>query len=191
MRHDNFIPTPRYVDLKSRGHLPHWLVDDAVYFITFRLRDSLPRDVVLDLRDERERLLRGASRIDRAKLDRAFSLQLDGHLDAGTGSCLLRQHGEVVANALKHFDRIRYELQAWCVMPNHVHVLAYIERGKDVPGIVQGWKSYTAHVIRRGVIWQREYFDRVIRSPRELEDTGAYIRNNPSKAGWKEWPWVG
>jgi REP element-mobilizing transposase RayT len=191
VRHDNFIPSPRYIEFHSRGRLPHWQVDEAVYFLTFRLRDSLSRDAVIALRDERERLLRGSSKMDRAKLDAAFSLRLDNALDAGYGSCLLREHAELVASALKHFDRVRYQLHAWCVMPNHVHVMAYVERGREVPGIVQGWKSYTSHVIARGVIWQREYFDRVIRSPREFEGTAKYIRGNPGKAGLVNWPWVG
>jgi REP element-mobilizing transposase RayT len=76
-------------------------------------------------------------------------------------------------------------------MPNHVHVLVHIERGADLPKVVHSWKSYSAHQIGLGVIWQREYFDRVIRSPQEYSDTRAYIRNNPGKAGLRDWPWVG
>ena len=76
-------------------------------------------------------------------------------------------------------------------MPNHVHVMLYVERGDDVPEIVHSWKSYTAHKIGRGVIWQREYFDRVIRSPAEFHNTRAYILANPGKAGLANWPWTG
>lgn len=191
MRHDNFIPVPRYVQIQARGYLPHWQVDEAVYFVTFRLRDSLPREVAFQLREERELLLRKARPVERAQLDRAFALRLDRHLDAGGGACLLRAHGELVAGALKHFDRARYELHAWCVMPNHVHVLLYLANGRALPSIIHSWKSYTAHVIGRGPIWQKEYFDRVIRSPQEYADTKAYILRNPEKAGLRDWLWVG
>jgi REP element-mobilizing transposase RayT len=191
MRHDNFIPVPRYVQIQSRGRLPHWQVDEALYFITFRLRDSLPREIVSQLKQEREQMLRGALAADRAKLDRAFSIRLDQHLDLGHGECLLREHGELVASALKHFDRVRYELHAWCVMPNHVHALAYLARGSDLPSILHSWKSYTANRIGRGSIWEREYFDRVIRSPQEYAETKTYILQNPAKAGLVNWPWVG
>jgi REP element-mobilizing transposase RayT len=76
-------------------------------------------------------------------------------------------------------------------MPNHVHVMVYVALGRDVPEILHSWKSYTAHEIGRGVIWQREYFDRLIRSPAEFADTRAYIHANPAKAGLKNWQWVG
>jgi REP element-mobilizing transposase RayT len=192
VRHDNFIPVPRLVKFHSRGRLPHWEVDQAVYFITFRLIDSLPREVAAALSLERQRMLRGvASAEERMNLDRAFSIRLDHYLDQHHGSCILREHGELVADALKYFDRQRYELHAWCVMPNHVHVLMYVEYGRDVPDILHSWKSYTAHEIDKGVIWQREYFDRVMRSPREFADTRTYIRANPGKAGLRKWPWVG
>jgi REP element-mobilizing transposase RayT len=192
VRHDNFIPPPRLVKFHSRGRVPHWETDHAVYSVTFRLRDSLPREVIANLLTDRHRMLRGVSTTaERVNLDRAFSVQLDQHLDQSHGSCLLHEHGELVADALKHFDRARYELHAWCVMPNHVHVMFYVDRGVEVPRIVHSWKSYTAHKIGRGVIWQREYFDRVIRTPRDFSDTAAYIRGNPGKAGLRDWPWVG
>lgn len=190
MRHDNFIPSLK--SITSRGRLPHWQADNAIYFITFRLRDSLPREVVRALILDREHIVRMcATKAERAKLDAAFSLRLDRELDTGYGSCLLRQHAELVANALKHFDGTRYVLHAWCVMPNHVHVMLHVEDGFDVPKIVHSWKSFTAHKIGRGVIWQREYFDRLVRSPQDYANTAAYIRANPGKAGLRDWPWVG
>jgi len=191
MRYDNFIPHPRLVEIRSRGRLPHWQVDDAIYSITFRLRDSLPRDVAHSLILERAHMLRGiTSTTERARLDHAFAIRLDRELDRGYGSCILREHGEVVANALRHFDGVRYELHAWCVMPNHVHVMLHLAQGRELPRVVHSWKSYTAHVIGRGVIWQREYFDRVIRSPSDYNATRAYIRGNPAKAGLRDWQWV-
>ena len=132
-----------------------------------------------------------SSDAERARLDEAFGIRLDYFLDQGLGSCLLKQHGEVVATAFKHFDHVRYELHAWCVMPNHAHVLFYLERGEELDRVLHSWKSFTAHEIGQGAIWQREYFDRVIRSPDHLNETVAYIRRNPAKAGLLEWPWIG
>ena len=189
MRHDNFIPS---VTITSRGRLPHWQADNAIYFVTFRLRDSLPADVTRSLLAEREHLARTCcTAVERARLDAHFALRLDQALDAGHGSCLLKQHAPLMADALKHFDGSRYELHAWCVMPNHVHVLLHLQRGHDLPTIIHSWKSFTAHQIGRGVIWQREYFDRLVRGPEDYARTVAYVRGNPSKAGLREWPWVG
>ena len=192
MQHTNFIPQPRFVEIRTRGRLTHWQVDEAVYFITFGLRDAIPAHVIEEFFREREQLLHGTRTVaERAQLERVFGLRIDRDLDDARGSCILREHGEIVASALRHFDGERYGLHAWCVMPNHVHVLVYIARGADLPKIIHSWKSWTAHQIGRGVIWQREYFDRVIRSPQELSDTRQYIRNNPGKAGLRNWPWVG
>ena len=108
LRHDNFIPQPNFVRIHSRGRLPHWEIDRAVYFVTFRLRDALPREVAQSLLLERDHMLRDvATSADRARLDHAFGIRLDHELDQGYGSCILREHAETVANALKHFDRSR------------------------------------------------------------------------------------
>jgi REP element-mobilizing transposase RayT len=192
MRYTSFIPQPRFVEIRTRGRLTHWVVDDAVYFITFGLRDAIPERILEELFREREQLMRGTRNVaERARLDRVFNLRMDRDFDRARGSCILRQYGELVASALRFFDEQRYGLQSWCVMPNHVHVMFHIARGADVPKVVHSWKSWTAHQIGRGVIWQREYFDRVIRSPQELSDTRQYIRNNPAKAGLRNWPWMG
>jgi REP element-mobilizing transposase RayT len=192
VRYDNFISDHQVAVYRSRGRLPHWFIDQATYAITFRLIDSLPREVVIRLLEERERIIstaRNAS--ERAALEHAFSRRFDGYLDAGSGSCILREYGQIVADVLTHFDGVRFMLHAWCVMPNHVHVMFYVDRGLDVPNIVKGWKSTSAHYIDKGVIWQIEYFDRIVRSGLEFERERDYIRGNPTKAGLADWPWIG
>jgi REP element-mobilizing transposase RayT len=182
----------RGLRIRDSGHLPHWEADDCSYFVTFRLRDSLPREAVVQLMRERERLLaKATSATQRMEVCRAFGWQLDAFLDAGHGSGILREHGGIVAQALKHFDRERYELLSWCVMPNHVHVLLHVPGRAELDSILHSWKSYTAHEIGLGVIWAREYFDRLIRGPKEMEETAAYIRANPEKAGLRNWAFVG
>src|SRR5439155_6639283 len=157
-----------------------------------RLRDSLPRDVPTMLARDRERAIASAiTAAQRAELNRAFGDRLDQYLDAGSGSAILREHGTLVAESLKHFDGSRYELLAWCVMPNHVHVLFFVPGQAELDRIVHSWKSYTAHSVGRGVIWAREYFDRVVRGERELERTRNYIHANPWKAGLRDWPFLG
>ena len=54
--------------------------------------------------------------------------RIEAALDAGHGSCFLQQPdiAALVENALLHFDRERYRLHAWVVMPNHVHVLGRV-----------------------------------------------------------------
>jgi REP element-mobilizing transposase RayT len=189
MRHDNFIPGA--VRRRSRGRLPHWEVDDAEYFVTFRLRDSLPRGIARQLITERSYLAQTAhTNAERSAIDKAFGLRLDSYLDAGYGSCVLAEHARLVADALRYFDRQRYALHSWCVMPNHMHVFFHLELGRELAYVVHSWKSYTAHRIGRGVIWQLEYFDRIIRGPEDFRETRMYILRNPQKAGLRNWRWV-
>ncbi|MCR4305031.1 MAG: transposase [Gallionella sp.] len=161
----------------SRGYLPHCDTPGLLQAITFRLADSLPANVL-------ERLLQGAG--DNAEKHR----RIENLLDAGHGACWLKQPdvADIAENSLLHWDGQRYRLLAWCVMPNHVHVLIEAWEGYSLPNIVQGWKSFTARLINRhlgriGTLWMRDYFDRYIRDDHHLAAVVAYIHNNPVKAG--------
>ena len=106
---------------------------------------------------------------------------------------------EAVTTTLKHFDGERYELLAYVVMHNHVHVLITLKDNYRLQDIVYSWKSYTAYVLQRKFhrlnrIWQDEYFDRIVRDEAEFLEKAQYILNNPVKT-WPdiqeyEWVWV-
>ncbi len=96
---------------------------------------------------------------------------------------------DLVVAALRHFDSQRYRLIGYVVMNDHVHVIASPGAGQSLTAIIHSWKSYTANRMQRaygriGRVWQREYFDRVIRDDRELNDRLECILGNPSK----RWP---
>ncbi len=104
----------------------------------------------------------------------------------------------VVFRAIEHFNGDRYDLSAYVVMNDHVHVLFTPTSSHRVEDLVRAWKSFTANLLQRttgraGRVWQDEYFDRVIRDEDELFDKAKYIVDNP----WKRWPdiadyaWVG
>jgi REP element-mobilizing transposase RayT len=97
-----------------------------------------------------------------------------------------------------HFDAERYRLWAWCVMSNHVHVVAQQMEGWESSRVVHGWKSFTANRINRihgrvGPVWIREYFDRYMRDDDHLWTTIEYVENNPVAAKLVavavDWPW--
>ena len=52
--------------VRSRGRLPHWEADQAIYFVTFRLADSLPRSVLREFEAERQNILTAAKQAGRA-----------------------------------------------------------------------------------------------------------------------------
>ncbi len=190
--------------LRERGYLPHWERAGAIYFVTFRLADSLPRHVVEQLANERERMERQVtngrrplSEQEREGIRKALAARVEKYLDAGIGSCVLRRSelADLVASSLRHFDGARYRLMCWCVMPNHVHVIMQPLNGHSLASILHSWKSFTAnaanHLLNRsGEFWQREYYDRSIRSERHLEQAIQYVVNNPIKADLQNWPWV-
>lgn len=104
-----------------------------------------------------------------------------------------------VVEAIRHFDRQRYELSAFVVMNDHVHLLLRPLPGFRLEGILHSLKSFTARALQKsagrvGGVWQHESFDRVIHSEEEYVEKVAYIANNPRKR-WPDstaypWAWV-
>ena len=131
--------------------------------------------------------------IERARIVEAFSSRLDHYLNEGYGSCLLRDEraAEIVKAALEYFHGERYQLHAWCIMPNHVHVAMTPAPGHHIDRLLHSWKSYSAHEINRelgrtGKVWQKEYFDRIVRDEQDMQNVIAYIVGNPAKAETSE-----
>jgi putative transposase len=95
----------------------------------------------------------------------------------------------IVVDAIRHFIGVRYEIIAFVVMNDHAHAIVAPFPEFSLEQIVHSWKSFTAHAIRKnrsgvGSIWQREYFDRALRSEDECAEKLQYIRANP----FKRWP---
>ncbi|MGQ0595028.1 MAG: REP-associated tyrosine transposase, partial [Gammaproteobacteria bacterium] len=174
---------------RSRGYLPHLERAFGTYFVTFRLHGTLPAEVLARLMAQDE------------KADAWETHQkIDAWLDGGKGERWLIEPSiaGMVSNALRHFDGDRYILHAWCVMPNHVHVVFTAK--EDLAGILHSWKSYTANQANRllgrsGEFWQREYYDHLIRDDEDFRRCVEYTLNNPVKAGLCEspepWAWCG
>jgi REP element-mobilizing transposase RayT len=184
--------------------LPHWERPGSVYSVTFRLGDSLPLHVVKPYADEKKRLLGRLSKADpeevsalQIQLIELFNDRIDKYLDAGQGACWMNRPdvAEVVTNALSFFNEKRYDLIAWCVMPNHAHVVFKTAGEWALDKILHSWKSYSslkANEIlgRSGVFWQREYYDHIVRGSADLDRCIGYVMNNPSAARLVNWPWV-
>ena len=181
-------------DIKiARRHLPHWEQEGATYFVTFRLADSIPNTLLTEWHDELQTWLKFHPRPWDHKTAKEYERRfVDGPekwLDRGHGECHLRNQrlAAIVANALRHFDRERYRLDAFVVMPNHVHVLVQPKSGHSLSEILHSWKSFSAHSInkalhRKGDFWMEESHDRMVRDFEELERYRDYIKENPVAA---------
>ena len=170
------------------GYLPHRDEPGLIQFVTFRLADAFPEE----LRSEWESLLK-------LENDRQRRIELEAYLDQGRGACHLRQ--PEIARAVEASFRFRhgedYELRAWVIMPNHVHLLFKVF---NVPmsQLLDAWKGFTAKQAnkvlgRRGKFCQEGYWDTFIRDEEHERRSQKYIEENLVQAGLvvsrKEWPW--
>ena len=193
------------VNIRRGAYLPHWTQAGATYAVCFRLGDALPSDVLRQWSAEREDIVKTARQLgrdlsdeERQRLATLHSEKVEKWLDSGHGACWLKDEriAETVRGALAHFEGDRYTLLAWCIMPNHVHVILRPEGTHQLPDILHSWKSYTSKeanklLNRTGEFWQAEYYDHLIRNEDDFRKQVAYVLANPARAGLAEWKWVG
>ena len=198
-------PNTSGVSIRQDAHLPHWTREGGIYAVTFRLADALPKPVLEAWLSERKGIVEEARRHNRQlsdeemeRLNQLHAEKVEKHLDAGHGACLMNRPdaAEIVQNALKHFSGKRYKLLAWCIMPNHVHVVLQPSSGHTLPDILDSWKSFSATKVnaavqRKGELWQAEYFDHLIRDEKDLAHCVDYAWRNAERAGLADWRWCG
>lgn len=181
--------------------LPHWRQDGKLYFVTWRQADSIPREKRDQLKRERDawfkrhggKQLKELSLGTRMEYYRLFDARVQQWLDAGYGSCVLKQPGpkRIMIDALHHFNKARYKLGSFAIAGNHVHVLVAPMPGIDLSAITHSWKSFTASAInkqlsRSGQLWQYESYDHLVRDPEELERIEVYTLAHVREGGHVE-----
>jgi REP element-mobilizing transposase RayT len=175
------------------NRLPHWQQDGVTYFATFRLADSIPVTLLDQWRGEREAWLRVNpppwTTEKEQDYHQRFSAAVEHWLDEAHGACVLRNPAasRALSEVLNKFDNMRYRQHSWIIMPNHVHVLFSLCGESTLPGILQGWKGASARAINlvlgsTGTLWQKDYFDRLVRDATHFWKCVRYIRYNPVKA---------
>lgn len=103
----------------------------------------------------------------------------------------------MVVELLLDFAKTRQTvLYAWCIMPEHIHMLL---QDKDVVALVRLLKGRLTPEARRlepgRVLWQRGFYDHALREVESLRDIAHYIWQNPVRAGITDcafgYPWSG
>lgn len=197
MTTDDALPffNPR-ADLRvTRNRLGHWdQSDGGLYFLTFHLADALPSEVLNPWRAQRDAWLRLHPPPHTLDQDRdyhnRFTLALETALDAGHGACVLRDPrlSQIVLDCLLHFEGERTRLHAAVVMPNHAHALLELGAGHALESVITGLKGVSTRRINQLLnctgqpLWQKDYFDRLIRDDAHYARCIRYIANNPAKA---------
>jgi putative transposase len=183
-----------YAEIRhTTNRLPHWQQEGAVYFGTFRLGDSVPQHLSNQWMGDRSIWIQlhpePWSYETAQEYHKRFSGAIERWLDVGYGECVLRRPecAEIVADTLRHFDGERLGLVAFIVMPNHVHAVFVQHPEWPLEKILRSWKSFTTRRLnellgRSGSLWQRDYFDRLVRDHAHFANCVRYIRRNPEKA---------
>jgi len=133
------MPMHHQYDYYYRRRLPHIQPRDATYFVTYRLVGSIPKIMLTKLKSEKEdferKLLRVKDENKRAELlynyRKRYFKKFDDILDKiVSGPDWLKDDNAagIVANAMHFYDETRYDLYAYCIMPNHVHMVFHVSR---------------------------------------------------------------
>jgi REP-associated tyrosine transposase len=182
---------------QTENRLPHWQQKGAVYFVTFRLGDAVPSRLLVQWEGQRDAWLRAHPTPWTSAVECEYHLRFSGAierwLDAGYGACLLKRGdcAKIVAGALQYFEGDRIAMISFVVMPNHVHALFVQNPEWTLERLIKGWKRFTSREINRhleqsGSLWQRDYFDRLVRDEKHFANCVRYIRRNPERARLKE-----
>ncbi len=190
--------------------IPHINANNHLQFITYRLSDSLPHNIVEKIKQDISLFDEDKKTTERIKLVEKYS-------DKGYGASFLIHPNiaDLIITNLKFHNLIKYELISWVIMPNHIHILIK-QMNDNIGDIVKSWKSYTSKIIlkqsnilfeKKGLyqpnvkvlndilnsrnIWYKGYWDRYLRNEDEYWRCVEYIHNNPVKAklveSAKEW----
>lgn len=199
-----------------RRNLPHIQPEGGTYFITSSLAGSLPRHKVDDLKELRKRLMKsvdpgssGLSSADKYQIHKKIFNKYESILDrADAGPMWLkdRRTAEIIIESIHHRDGKLYDLYAYCIMSNHVHMIFkhIIDSSRKsskhpISDILRDLKKFTARkcntiLNRSGDFWQVESYDHLIRDNDELVTQIEYTLQNPVKAGlvanWEDWPYT-
>ena len=168
----------------DRGILPHRTRDGLIQLITYRQADSLPQHVLTEFQQQILHL----PEEEQAFRRRVF---MQDFLDRGAGSCLLRHplHARLIIENWQYWNQVKYDLLAYVVMPNHVHVLIRQNPEYELSQIIFSWKRHTGTSISgQSGFWQKEFWDTYIRNRAHLNKALNYIFMNPVKAGLRNTP---
>ncbi len=183
--------------------LPHYQPPGATLFITFRLAGSFPQEAIERIKSEKIRLEKQRSFLEgedvndwQRRQQKILFSKYDAELDNakyGPQWLAMPEVANMVRDSLHDQDQKYYILEAYCLMPNHVHMVC-TPIGDDIDGFqpiskimhrLKGSTARKANLIlhREGEFWQPESYDHVIRGQDELLRVVNYVLENPVRGG--------
>ncbi len=209
-----------------RRNLPHFVFDNSTYFITSRLTGSLPINIIRQLQTRYENDIKSLNSYKDIKMKKlkgqeikeSYFTNFDEDLyKLSNGPYWLSNDkiAKIVSDALHFKDKKVFDLIAYTIMPNHIHIIIKptkddliksnerIYDSNNIPkyplgDIMKSFKGFTSRncnkiLNRSGPFWHHENYDHIIRDYNELIDKINYVLENPVKAGlvnsWEKWKW--
>ncbi len=192
-------------------NLPHIYPKGATFFITFCLYNALPSKVIEEIQEKydleinkikKEQTHKDEKNISLYKLGKRYFADYDNLLERySKKDDFLRKPkvAQLIINKMKEYDGKRYNLLAYCIMSNHVHMLFCTadyqnETISKTMQLIKGGSAHASNQIlkREGKFWQKESYDHYVRNDNELKNIIHYILENPVKAGiteeWQKYP---
>lgn len=111
-----------------KRNLPHFYRQNSTYFITYRLKNSIPINILKELRERKEFNKAFKSKAEKYKSDKKFFAEYDNILDKNSKIQFLKEPkvARIVCDSLHFYDKKEYGLICYTVMPNHVHLVFHL-----------------------------------------------------------------
>lgn len=187
--------------------MPPLYLNNRIYFVTFRLDDSLPQHKINEMKQIYALAIASIETVDKTERQNKineiaieifgkYEYQLD---DKPYGNCYLEEKeiATIIYEKVLSMNQVEFDLKCFCIMPNHVHLLfgSLGITAENMTDPVDKWlkniKGSTSRKInlylgKKGTLWNDENWDRFIRNEEHYSNTYYYIVNNPTKAGLSE-----
>lgn len=215
--------TGKYFRSFYRNRLPHLAPVGGCFFVTFRLNNSLPKVVYKKIVTDYTKALRETQPTEDSikndiliKTYNKYFHQIDNLLDQERNGLLQKEEiAKIIQERIDLFDGEYYNLIAYTIMPNHVHILLdfgmqvldkdglvtnekpdhYVQLDQ-VMRLIKGGSSFLINkkMNRSGPLWAKDSYDRLLRDLKERAYVIQYILDNPVKARladrWEDWPYT-
>jgi REP element-mobilizing transposase RayT len=168
---------------------------EGIFHVVFRVKDSIPTHLSEKFKsdfEEQKLNITANSKEEHLqilnRLNNDYFEKFENELHKNPIKPLADyKNAEIVQNAILYFQNKRYTVLAYSIMPNHVHLLLS-DLNKHLSDILRTMKGFSAWELNKrlgtkGVFWQDESYDHMIRSRNEMANTVVYILNNPVKSG--------
>ncbi len=106
---------------------------------------------------------------------------------------------EAVLNVLLSLKKeYKFNIYQYCLMPDHLHIVLGMGKSEmSLSRICGGFKSLSTKAFwqfGKGKLWQRQFYDHIIRGEEDFHECVKYTRLNPVRKGlvehWKDWKYT-